>query len=477
MKRLSYFILSTLILFSGCRTWNVDTQEELSKGRKESVLDIEEYWQKRESGEPKISAPEGWLQELQSDSLITLVNNGLEKNSSLKAAYYQVMVSRANQKIVNSERLPQIDFDFGASTLYGVELNSLGATISVEWEVDLWGRLSNALASADQEVLQSEYNEKYAKESLIGLIVKEWITVSEVKQWIQITEQRLKLSLSLQKTILEGFRVGQKKREDVELITGVIEAKRARLVQLERLYSLSLKRLKFSTGALPDAVISIPDTIESTQIPDNLPLRLLEQRYDILVAEAEIRRFQYGKKSARLERLPALNIGGSTGVSVLGNFIYSYQGIIETPIYRGGFISGNIAKEEALYQKALADYRSLVLQAAQDLQHLLSSQERLKEEAVLLKKSNVHYQKAYELREVEYKIGRVNLQDLLTLEDSWLFQTLQMVSREHSKIRERINYYLVLGRPALSEENVENQKEKKEEKKKESSDDLNSEKI
>ena len=57
--------------------------------------------------------------------------------------------------------------------LGGIEGLGIGPTLS--WEIDLFSKIANAVAAADQKTIASEFVYKQARESLAGLITKTWV--------------------------------------------------------------------------------------------------------------------------------------------------------------------------------------------------------------------------------------------------------------------------------------------------------------
>ena len=153
----------------------------------------------------------------------------------------------------------------------------------------------------------------------------------------------------------------------------------------------------------------------------------------------------YAIDSAELEKFPSFKVGGFVGVSALGDFMKSYAAGISQPLYRGGEITSKIDIEQSKYQIELAQYRNLLLNVAREVERGYVNISYIKDEIRNLIKSQKEYEKAYNLRFKRYKIGKMELQDLIILQQEWLSLELTLATREHQIVTQSIDYFLALG--------------------------------
>ena len=98
---------------------------------------------------------------------------------------------------MDSKRLPRLDLSIGIDSqiLGGIEGLGIGPTLS--WEIDLFSKIANAVAAADQKTIP-EFVYKQTGESLAGLITKTWVLVSNEKN-IKVTMRQYALNSEIYK--------------------------------------------------------------------------------------------------------------------------------------------------------------------------------------------------------------------------------------------------------------------------------------
>ncbi len=157
--------------------------------------------------------------------------------------------------------------------------------------------------------------------------------------------------------------------------------------------------------------------------------------------------------SAQAALLPRFTLTGSGGVrsqdfAILVNpasAIWNVAGGLAQPIFTGGRLRGEIARNEAVVTEALAQYRQTALTAFQEVERALAAeawlrqQERAFQEAANQAEANK--------RSVIYAY-RNGLADILTLLDNYrsTFSTQsELLAVQRQLLNNRIDLYLALG--------------------------------
>ena len=301
----------------------------------------------------------------------------------------------------------------------------------MNWEIDLFSKIANAVESADQEVLASEYMYKQAREFLAGLIAKTWVIVSNRKKLLEVTEKQYELNKEIYKNVSARYKVGSSPADDLALSRASLDRLSARIFLARRVYQDSLRSLAYLVGDFPGLDIEITSDLKWQQIPREFDFALTE-RYDVLAMQRKLAATIYAIDSAKLEKFPSFKVGGFVGVSALGDFsLNSYQAGVNQPLYRGGEIDSKIDIQKAKYNIELARYRDLLLQVAREVEKDLLKYYTYKDRLKSLIKSGKSTKKAYNLRFKRYKIGKMELQDLIILQQEWLSLELTLATREH----------------------------------------------
>ena len=181
-------------------------------------------------------------------------------------------------------------------------------------------------------------------------------------------------------------------------------------------------------------------------------ISVVETRYDIIAAQRSAAASSYSVDSAKLAKFPAFRVGAFAGYNLIGNYINSYTAGFNQPLYRGGEINANIDMAQAAYRVQLAAYRTKLLQVAREVERGYVNLDLMDKEIKTLIVSSKTYASAYKLRNERYKIGKMELQDLITLQQQWLSIELRLANREHSIIQEAVDFYVALGRRFYDDE-------------------------
>ena len=201
----------------------------------------------------------------------------------------------------------------------------------------------------------------------------------------------------------------------------------------------------YAVGDFPGLKVNIRSDLKWQKIPREFDFAMTEDRYDVMAMQHKVAASIYAIDSAELGKFPSFKVGGFVGVSALGDFMKSYAAGISQPLYRGGEIDARIDIEKARYQIELARYRTLLLTVAREVERGYVNISYIKDELGNLIKSQKEYEKAYNLRFKRYKIGKMELQDLIILQQEWLSIELTLATREHQIVTQSIDYFLSLG--------------------------------
>lgn len=436
--------LYLLALLMSC-SWNVNDYEDVSKEIQNKVSDLDSYWQKKRDTEKVQKVGHGWGEKHLSASMLELVNRGLTNNPSIESIYHKIQLVNGQKDLIDSYRWPRFDLTIGVDSQILGGLDGVGFGPTLNWEIDLFSKIANAVEAADQKAIASQVLYKQARESLAGMITKSWVVVSNRKKILEVTKKQHALNFDIYRNVLARYKVGSSPADDLALSKATLDRLGARIILAERAYRDSLRMLAFIIGDFPGISLTIPTDLKWQKIPREFDFAMTEDRYDVMAMQHKVAATVYAIDSAELEKFPSFKIGGFVGVSALGDFMKSYAVGVSQPLYRGGEISSKIEIEKAKYQMQLAQYRGLLLNVAREVERGFMNIKFIKNELDNLVESSKSYEKAYKLRFKRYKIGKMELQDLIILQQEWLSLELTLATREHQIVNESVDYFLALG--------------------------------
>jgi NodT family efflux transporter outer membrane factor (OMF) lipoprotein len=401
-----------------------------------------------------------WLSSFQDSLLSDLVKQALANNRDLMAA--SANVERANAMAVQAgaQLKPQANLSFaGSRTGSGNDLvpKVTGQTIAVQlnWELDLWGRISAgqqaAIASADAAA--ADY--KYAQHSLAAATSKAYFVAIEAGEQASILQDIL---ASLEET----FRIvnlqhenGLASGQDVALTKSDLASSREQLITLKASQREALRALEVLLGQYPDGDLLIRTALPALPAmpPVGVPSDVLERRPDIIASERRVAAAFNSVKQAKAARLPQLgltgNLGGSSSslsdITDPANVSWQLASNLLAPILDGGARKAQVKIANAEQKQALASYAQTALTAFNEVEGNLDLANTLVQRKQELDLSLSEAEKAYRIAQLRHKEGEIALIDLLTVQQRVLSAKSNLSSIQRLALEQRINLFLALG--------------------------------
>ena len=127
------------------------------------TIQVPENWS---STHTQIGPPQAWVKDFNSPQLESLINEALMANANLERVAAVVDQSIAEGRIAGADRLPSTNLglngsrqsinSFGPSSTGGVIFEDFDLSLSLNWELDVWGRVRDLNSAAITRVEASE---------------------------------------------------------------------------------------------------------------------------------------------------------------------------------------------------------------------------------------------------------------------------------------------------------------------------------
>lgn len=288
--------------------------------------------------------------ELFTDTLLQkLITRSLEANTDLNVARLKVEEAQASLTSARLAYLPsvQLDPEGSLSKVKGGQTSktyTLGGSAS--WEIDLFGKLTNAKRSEQAALEQSVAYRQAVQTQLIATVAESYYTLLMLDEQIAITSE----TITNWKEYIHSLRVLMKSGQADRAAVSQAEASRLGA-------EASLLDLKQQTVEMENTLCSLlawssqhieRSSLDCQRFPQKLsvgiPLELLSRRPDVMQAEAELKQAFYGVNQARSNFYPSITLSGSAGwtnsagavVSNPGNWLFQAIGSLVQPIFNRG---------------------------------------------------------------------------------------------------------------------------------------------
>lgn len=420
-------------------------------GRMTSVYDDDRHW---------------W--ELYDDPILEdLVRQALDDNLDIEIAAARVTRARAVLGSEDAARFPSVDGTFEANRedpgLTGSEVDSefiLGGLL--EYEVDLWGRLSRSREAARADLLGTAYARDAVELGVIGDLVTTYFSYRATQEQIEATQSAIASredALELERTRLE---TGAATNLSVRQAEAELANNLARMPGLRRQASQQLRALAVLVGDT-DRVLQgienpgdaglrdLPST--TADLPDIVPSALLLRRPDIRAAEAFLVSANARIGEARANWLPRVNLvtllgTGAASVNNLFTAAADYGEITATataPILDFGRRKAEVNSAEAERELAEQQYRQTIARALQEVGDAWDVLEAAEERVAVRRREIRALVEVARLAERRYLSGYVSYIEVLDARRALLDARLTMIEAARDRLLASATLFRALG--------------------------------
>lgn len=394
-------------------------------------------------------AAEGWLPAAPADALERGPWWQLFGDADLNALADRVQVSNQNiaaavasyaqaSALVRQQRaglLPSVSLTGGASRNgnrdAGTASGSANATLGADWAPDVWGRLGQAVDSAQAQAQASEADLASARLSTLGTLASNYFSLREADAELALLAETLDGYERALTIARNRYEAGIAAQSDVLQAQTTLVNTRAERVALQRTRDTLEHAIAVLVGAAPaDFRIPVAATWTPTvpSVPLGVPSTLLQRRPDIASAERAVAAANAQIGVERAAYYPSLSLSASLGrsssrVSDLfgaSNTLWALGLSAAQVIFDGGAIDARVDSAKAARDAAVARYRQTVLTAFQGVEDQLTATASLAQQEALRREASA----AADLTEQQllnrYRAGQVSYTDVVTAQASAL---------------------------------------------------------
>jgi multidrug efflux system outer membrane protein len=400
-----------------------------------------------------------------------LVRQALKNNYDLKGAAARVLQAQASLAEMRGQQWPDVSynlsrdrskrsFNLGAGPLGGrfsVMSTTWSQDITVNYILDLFGRLKRAERAAWADMLASEATGQALTNSIIAGVVNARINVATIHRRLDIARANTNSWLRTLEIVERRYSQGLVGPVDVRLARENLAASEAAepavelsLITARNALDVLLARPPGSSENLPDTLAELPDL---EPVPIGVPAQLLDRRPDVKAAELALRSAneRIGVSIARL--FPDLNLTANYGASadrwrdIWESYSETYAMVMRLaqPIFKGGQIRAQIDAAKARYAELAADYAGTVLTAMREVEDALVSEQMLQKQLQHTERRFEEAKAAEELSRQRYQQGLAGFLVVLETERRRRTAEEQLTILKGQIWTARVNLYLALG--------------------------------
>lgn len=451
MKKI--WIAALSLLTTGCGIYNQYERPDLGRAETDSLY--------RPEAAPDTSssiASLRWEELFTDPCLQSLIRRALTSNTDLQTAALRVKEAQATLTSSKLAYLPSLQLDpQGALSSFDGSKAQKTYTLggSASWEIDLFGRLTNAKRRARAALLESEAYRQAMQTQVIATVADSYYALLMLDEQVKVTTQTAESWCEYVKALHALMKAGEADRATLS------QAEASRLSAEASLLSLQ-RQVTEQENALCAFIGEVPRHIERSaqdrqQFPAHMsvgvPVELLSRRPDVRQAEAALMQAFYATNSARSAFYPGITLSGSAGwtnsggaaITNPGAWLLQAVGSLVQPLFNRGQNIANLKIAKAQQEEALLAFRQSLLDAGQEVNNALIQWQTAREQIRLDKEQVRHLETTVSDTRLLMEHGTVNYLQVLTARQSLLSARLTLASDRYSEIQGVINLYHALG--------------------------------
>lgn len=446
-KSLSIFVIT--FLFIGCNALvnkNFDKQE----------IKYPKSW---DDGTDLSSVENNWIKNINIPNVVTLVEDAIKNNYKLKQLAYDVKIQRQQIIKTHSYVLPSADLlvsqqskrtTDSSNTVYtsGLELN-------VKYEVDIWGKLSDAEKKVNLDLMSALAIYEQEKQQLAADVMFSWLQIVESQKQIDLFNKRIK-NINENKKIIEfSYKSGLNSATDVYLIRNELYNEISKLENQTKIYKQAVRELELLLGKYPKGNMFVNGDIPelSTEVKMGLPSELINRKPELVASWNKLLSRDANLAFTHKQRLPSLNLSTSLDYSAKRAndlisgvpLVWSVLGSLSAPIFDAKRLKSN--EEIALLElkKEENKYLETVYRAYVNVENAHTNENSLKKQYEATKKAEQNAKYSRDILLDKYFSGLVNYTDVLEVQNRLYDLQSRIIQLKKELIINRVELHLSLG--------------------------------
>lgn len=419
-----------------------------------------------------------WWRGYRDPLLDRLIERALVQSPTLEQALARVDSARALARSEGSGLFPRVDgggnialtrrlsgspegLNAGGETLGQGQRRGVGtfqAGFDSSWEIDLFGRVSNAITSAQANADVAAEDAETAKITLIAEIVRTYIELRGAERRRAIIGNDIVARQRLVQLVQAQKSTGLAAEFDVQRALAVSETSRARLPTAELAITTARQRLATLVGEpTPDrALVRSVSRLPIVRPPHpSFPADLIRTRPEIRSAERLVARRAADVGVATAELYPRLTLSGT--LTIAGNVLARpLPGQLVTvaggpaltiPLLDWGQRRAIVDARDADLREAVAGYKSAVLQGVEEVETSLAAIRSQNARIARLQSAVSATNRAFDSADTLYKQGLTGLTERLTAETEWRQAELELADAREAAGIAVVRLFKALGAP------------------------------
>jgi multidrug efflux system outer membrane protein len=435
------------------------------------AVDVPPTW-RFEDREAKTVANTAWWEQFGDPVLNGLILVALQENKDVKIAAARIENFLGQYRTTRAALFPQLSTGASAGQQRTSEVsgprpqlqaipnhtatfNDFQTSLSLGWEIDVWGKLRRATEAARANLLGTEEGRRSVILTLVTSVAISYVNLRDLDRQLEVTRRTARsyleafelMKLRFQHGVVSELEIYQTRSQYEQAAANIPFFEKA-IAQQENALSVLLGR---NPGPIPRGK-SI-DELVLPAVPAGVPSAILENRPDIRQAEENLIAANANIGVAKALYFPSISLTGLLGVasSDLSKLFtgpalaWSYAGNLAAPIFTGGAIAGQVKSAEAAQEENLVRYQQAIQTAFREVDDALVDQQQTREQLAALAQQVAALRDYVRIARLRYDGGYASYLDVVYAESQLYTAELTYVGAQGALFQALVNVYKAMG--------------------------------
>jgi multidrug efflux system outer membrane protein len=457
------FIIILLTVFASCR---------MGKNYQRPTVPLpESFNQTTTSSDTNSIADITWRNFFTDPVLQELIDSGISRNYDLSYALRNISIAQSQVKQASWLWYPHLNAAVGAqynrysdNGPLGVKNGALSnnssdylASVSMNWEIDIWGKISRQKEASMANYLQTYEAAKAIQTRLVADIAQGYFSLLMLDQQLLETKKTLALTTDFVKLTRLLFNAGEVTYLAIQQSESQMQSTAQLIPLIEQNIQIQENSLEFLTGNLPGAIrrdVSLTDIHFNDSLSTGIPIAILNRRPDVRANEMSLVKAnaQVGVSQANI--YPALTLTAGTGFESLkasnwfnipGSLFGLAGGTLVQPVLQGRQLKTQFEIAKQQREQAVILFRQSVLNAAIEVSNALIQVSKLREQEIIAKQRTDTLSAAVGNAQLLFKNDLANYLEVITAQQTALDAQLSLAFIQRAELDARVELYRSLG--------------------------------
>ena len=341
-----------------------------------------------------------WWEAFEDPALHALLAEAIRQNYDVRIAAARVQEARANLRVARADLYPSLDYGVSAGRarlpLGGLSApgkdhitdDSFSASMTMSWEIDIWGRVRRSNEAARATLFATEEARRGVWLTLVSDLARAYFELLALDVQLQIARESTQAYQDTYDIFLDRFKFGTASQLETSRALGALGGAEATIPQLESDIVAKENQISILLGKAPGPILrGRPMYAQpiAPAVPAGLPSALLERRPDLRRAEQQLVAANARIGVAKAEFFPKLSLTALFGTASPelhaltggGATVWAVAGMLSGPLFNAGRTTGRYRASIAQWEQARLQYEQSVLAALREVSDALTALAKL----------------------------------------------------------------------------------------------------